>query len=566
MPRFAAKYALFALALPALAACGGRDAPSAGAAPEEAAKVVIFTGGPIYTGVEGAPTAEAVAVAGSEIVAVGDRALVEDAAGDAVELVELDGAALYPGFTDAHAHLLGIGMRELTLNLEEVGSIAELVSIIEANVQHAGEGETVYGRGWIETGWPEGRMPTRDDLDPVSPDNPVLLTRADGHALVANSAALGAAGIDGETPDPDGGKIERDETGRATGILIDKAQGLVRGLLGETSEAKKREGYAKASAVYTSYGWTGVHAMSVDPANVDMMEALSDEGVLKLRSYNAIDREGLPALIESGPRINENGHVVTRAIKLYMDGALGSRGAALMEPYSDRPDTSGLLLMQKDEAMPILNDALEAGVQVCTHAIGDRGNKLMLDWYEEAFAAHPDKTDMRWRDEHTQILRTEDIPRFAELGVIPSMEPSHAIGDLYFAVDRLGPDRLDGAYAWRALIDAGSIIAGGSDAPVERGDPRIEFYAAVARRGIDGYQDENWRPDQAVTREEALKMFTIWPAYAAFQEDMLGTIEPGKKADFTVFSKDIMTIPEKEILTVEPVMTVVDGEIVFDGR
>ncbi len=566
MPRSSARYALIALVLPALAACENRDAPPADEAPEAAAKVVIFTGGPIYTGVEGAPTAEAVAVTGSEIVAVGGRTLVEDAAGDNVEIVDLDGAALYPGFTDAHAHLLGIGMRELTLNLEEVGSVAELVSIVEANVQHTGEGETVYGRGWIETGWPEGRMPDRDDLDPVSPDNPVILTRADGHALVANSAALDAAGIDETTPDPEGGKIERDEAGRATGILIDNAQGLVRALIGETGDAKKREGYAKASDVYTSYGWTGIHAMSVDPANVDMIETLSDEGALKLRVYNSIDQAGLDALIESGPRVNGNGRVITRAIKLYLDGALGSRGAALMEPYADRPDTSGLLLMQKDEAMPVLEQALEAGVQVNTHAIGDRGNKLLLDWYEETFAAHPDKTGMRWRDEHTQILRTEDIPRYAEIGVIPSMQPSHAIGDLFFAVDRLGTDRLDGAYPWRALIDAGSIIAGGSDAPVERGDPRIEFYAAVARRGVDGYQDENWRPDQAVTRAEALKMFTIWPAYAAFQEDVLGTIEPGKRADFTVFSQDIMTIPENDILSVDPVMTVVDGEIVFDGR
>ncbi|WP_375203441.1 amidohydrolase [Hyphococcus sp.] len=551
---------LVALSASFLAACAREGAAPAADSPQQ---VTVFTGGPIYTGADGKGPAEAVAISEGVILAVGSHDLVIAGAGDSPEIVDLKGAAMYPGFTDAHAHLLGIGMRELTLNLEEVGSIAELVSIVEANVQHTGENETIFGRGWIETGWPEGRMPTRDDLDPVSADNPVLLSRADGHALVANSAALDAAGIDDETPDPDGGKIERDETGRATGILIDHAQGLVRGLIGETTDGKKREAYAKASDVYTSYGWTGIHAMSVDPGNVDMIEALSGDGALKLRVYNSIDQSGLDALIGSGPRVTDNGRVITRAIKLYMDGALGSRGAALMEAYSDRPDTSGLLLMKKDEAMPVLEKALEAGVQVNTHAIGDRGNKLLLDWYEETFAAHPDKTDIRWRDEHTQILRTEDIPRYAELGVIPSMQPSHAIGDLFFAVDRLGTDRLDGAYPWRSLIDAGSIIAGGSDAPVERGDPRIEFYAAVARRGVNGYSDENWRPDQAVTREEALKMFTIWPAYASFQEETLGTIEPGKRADFTVFSEDIMTIPEEDILTVEPVMTVVDGEIIF---
>jgi predicted amidohydrolase YtcJ len=381
--------------------------------------------------------------------------------------------------------------------------------------------------------------------------------------MVVNSAALDTAGIDNATADPDGGKIERDAGGRATGILIDNAMDLVRPLIGEPGLDKKREAYARASDVYAAYGWTGMHGMSADPADTGLTEDLSDEGTIKIRVYSSIDKSGIDAMVASGPRKNKNGRVITRSVKLYMDGALGSRGAALSEPYSDRPDTSGLLLMNHDEAMALFEKALGAGLQVNTHAIGDRGNQLLLDWYEEAFAAHPDKTDLRWRDEHTQILHTEDIPRYAELGVIPSMQPSHAIGDLYFVPDRLGPDRLDGAYAWRALIDSGSIIAGGSDAPVERGDPMIEFYAAVARKSLDGFSNQDWRPDQAVTREEALKMFTIWPAYASFQEDALGTIEPGKRADFTVLSKDIMTIPEAEILTTKAVMTVVDGEIIF---
>lgn len=542
-----------------LACSNNADKITETASPE----IVVFTGGAIYTGVEAAPLAEAVAVADGEILAVGTRDIVIAGAGDNVEIVDLKGATLFPGFTDAHAHMLGVGMRELTLNLEDVASIDELVSIVAANVQHTGEGETIVGRGWIETGWPEGRMPTRDDLDPVSPDNPVLLTRADGHALVANSAALEASGVNNDTPDPAGGRIERDETGRATGILIDAAMRLVSGLVAAPTEERKRTAFEKASSVYAAYGWTGMHNMSVDPANLDIMETLSDEGALHIRVYNSIDQSGLDALAESGSRQNGNGQVVTRAMKLYVDGALGSRGAALSEPYSDRPDTSGLLLMEEQEATALLDRAIEAGVQVNTHAIGDRGNKLVLDWYEDALARHPGKDDLRWRIEHAQILHVEDIPRFAELGVIASMQPSHAIGDLFFAPDRLGPDRLDGAYAWRALIDAGAMIAAGSDAPVERGDPLIEFYAAVARRGLDGTQTEEWRPGQAVTREEALKMFTLWPAYASFQEHALGTIEPGKRADFTAFSKDLMTIPEAEILSAKPVMTVVDGEIVF---
>lgn len=527
---------------------------------------VIFTGGPIYTGADDMPTAEAVAIVGDGIAAVGSAALIRETAGDNTVIIDLDGAALYPGFVDAHAHLLGIGMRELTLNLEDAGSIAELVSIIAASRQHTGEEETIYGRGWIETGWPEGRMPNRDDLDAVSPDGPVVLIRADGHAAVVNSAALEAAGINETTTDPEGGRIEREANGRATGILIDKAMALVGGLVSAPSPAAKREAYIKAGEVYAGYGWTGLHNMSVDPNDLSLMEELSNQGALPLNIYNAIDQSGLENLVQSGPRQSNNGRVVTRALKLYVDGALGSRGAALSEPYSDQPETSGLLLMEKPEAMDLFRKALDADIQVATHAIGDRGNKLVLDWYAELFADNAQDADIRWRIEHAQILHTEDIPRFTELDVIASMQPSHAIGDLFFAPDRLGPGRLDGAYAWRALIDSGAVIAGGSDAPVERGDPLIEFYAAVARRGLDGTQTPDWRPAQAASRAEALKMFTAWPAYAAFQEDTLGTIEAGKRANFTVFSKDIMAVPEDEILMAKPVMTVIGGDIVFDAR
>ncbi|WP_425409733.1 amidohydrolase [Hyphococcus sp.] len=554
---------LIAAAAYMLCACAPETPDTKAGAPENSADVTVFTGGPIYTGVDGAPRAEAVAVSGGEILAVGTRALVIEGAGENPEIIELNGAAMFPGFTDAHAHMIGIGMRELTLNLDAVGSIEELVSIIAENVETAGDGETVYGRGWIETGWPEGRMPTRDDLDPVSGDTPVIIVRADGHALVANSAALEAAGIDDATPDPDGGKIERDEAGRATGILIDAAMAPARNLIAAPSDARKRDAFEMASDVYAAHGWTGLHNMSVDPANLELMETLADSGDVGIRVYNAIDQSGLDALAAGGPRQSLNGRVITRAMKLYVDGALGSRGAALSEPYSDRPDTRGLLLMNEDEAAALFDKAAAAGVQVATHAIGDRGNTLVLDWYADAFSRNQDTDDLRWRIEHAQILHVEDIPRFAELDVIASMQPSHAIGDLFFAPDRLGDDRLDGAYAWRSLIDAGAIIAAGSDAPVERGEPLIEFYAAVARRGLDGTQTDEWRPGEAVTREEALKMFTLWPAYASFQEGLLGTIEPGKRADFTVFSKDIMSVPESEILSAEPVMTVVDGEIVF---
>jgi hypothetical protein len=549
------KYAILILLVgTALASCVKRE--SAGPAID-----ALYFGGPIYTGV-GAATVEAVAVADGRIAATGGLAALRKLAGFETALVDLDGAAMYPGFVDGHAHLFGIGMRELTLNLEGVGSIEELVEIVAANAGEAKPGEVVYGRGWIETGWPEGRFPTRDDLDPASPENPVILVRADGHALVANSAALIQAGIDAATADPAGGRIERDAAGRPTGILIDNAMSLAEALVAAPSAVQREEAYAAGAEVYAAYGWTGLHNMSVDPNDLDMIERLSDDGTIGIRVYNAVDPSGLDALAASGPRASKNARVLTRAVKLYMDGALGSRGAALLAPYADRPDTSGLLLMTPEQGMDLLAKAKAAGVQVATHAIGDRGNRLVLDWYEAALA-DADARALRWRIEHAQIVDPADIPRFARIGVIASMQPSHAIGDLFFAPARLGAGRLDGAYAWRSLLDSGANVVGGSDAPVERGDPAIEFYAAVARRALDGTQSADWRPQQRLTRMEALRLFTSAAAFASFQEDDLGTIEVGKRADFSVFSKDLMIVPEAEILKAKAVMTVVDGEVVW---
>ncbi|MCA8887735.1 MAG: amidohydrolase [Parvularculaceae bacterium] len=561
------KNALAILAAPLVlftASCGDQSDPSAAQPPAANYADLVIHGGPIYTGASDG-VVEAVAVKDSRISAVGAYGGLESMIGGDTRVIDLGGAAMYPGFTDSHAHLFAIGRREMILNLEGVSSVEELVDIVAASAVDSAPGETISGLGWIETGWPENRFPNRDDLDAVTPDNPVVLTRADGHALVANSAALDAAGIDDDTPNPDGGRIERDANGRATGILIDAAMQLVASLIETPSPQTIKDAYRLAGEVYAGYGWTGMHNMSVEPGHVAVMEEMSNRGEMNIRVYNALNPDGLSMLEQGGPRANLNTRVVTRAVKLFADGALGSRGAALFEPYTDEPDTDGLLLMNHDEARALMDRAVLAGAQICTHAIGDRGNRLALDWYEETFGANSDAGDLRWRIEHAQILDAADIPRFAQLDVIPSMQPSHAIGDLFFAPARLGPDRLAGAYAWRSLIDAGSIIAGGSDAPVERGDPLIEFYAAVARRGLDGTQTPQWRPEEAVTRDEALKMFTVWPAYASFQENQLGTIEVGKQADFTAFSKDIMSVAESEILNAEPVLTIVAGDIIFEG-
>lgn len=530
---------------------------------------LIFLNGTIYTGLENPSTVEAVAVKDGRIVFSGSEKTAREQAGGKTEIVDLGGAFMYPGFADAHGHLRGIGERELTLNLEGVASITELLEKVAERVASARPGQVISGRGWIETHWPEGRFPNRADLDAVSPDHPVILRRSDGHATVANSAALAAAGIDRATEIPFGGDILKDEEGEPTGMLIDRAQGLVAGLIAAPGREEKAEAYTVGGRVYAAYGWTGIHNMGASVSEVEIMEALSDEGGLGIRVYNSIDgndAETVAALFESGARSSASGRIVTRSIKLYMDGALGSRGAALLAPYSDA-ETSGLLLAKKEEVLPILREALRRGIQINTHAIGDRGNRLLLDWYAEAFAAVPlaerAVAEPRWRDEHTQIVNPADIPRFKALGVIPSMQASHAIGDLYFAPSRLGQERLVGAYAWRSLIDSGVIIAGGTDAPVERGDPRIEFYAAIARKDLKGFSGEGWHPEEAVSRAEALKMFTLWPAYASFMEDDLGTIEAGKLADFSVFSLDFMTVPEADILGAKTVMTVVGGQIIY---
>jgi predicted amidohydrolase YtcJ len=544
---------LTAMTTLALAACNQ---------PAAVAPDTIFHHGTIYTGLAG-PTVEAVSVKDGRIIATGASADLLKTAGEKTETIDLGGAFLYPGFTDAHAHLYGIGEREMTLDLDEIKSIADLVSVVGEAAKTAPAGQTLMGRGWIETHWPEARFPTRQDIDAVTGDRPTVLVRADGHALLANTAALKAAKIDGKPKtQPDGGRIEVGKDGLPTGMLIDNAMAALASLETAPTDAQVDETYEKGAAREISLGWTGVHYMSVPGAHVPRINALSDAGKLKLRIYNAIDGADFDK-VEFGQ--TKDGLVITNAIKLYMDGALGSRGALLNEPYSDRPDISGLQRAHEDETLALMKKAYDANVQVCFHAIGDRGNQLALDWMQKTFDAAPDKAtaDKRWRIEHAQVLRLEDIVRFKALGVIPSMQPSHAIGDLYFAESRIGPRRLLGAYAWRALIDAGAVIAGGSDAPVEQGDPRIEFYAAVARKDLEGNAGPTWHPEQAVTREEALKMFTIWPAYASFREADLGTIEPGKLADFTGFSGDIMLIPEAEILTVDPAITVVGGKVAW---
>ena len=536
----------------------------AGAATTATAQDLLIRGGPIYTGVDAAPTAELVQVRDGRIVYVGAAAGAP--AADGLEVIDLNGAALFPGFTDGHAHLDGIGWRELTLNLEGSASVAEAMARLTAWSESHPEGPIV-GRGWIETHWPEGRFLTAADLDAAAPGRIVLLGRADGHAVVASSAALAAAGVDASTVAPSGGEILKGPDGRPTGLLVDAAEQLVVGLMPQADPESLREAYRAGFRVEAAYGWTGIHFMSAPWEDVPLMEAMAEAGEAPLRIYNSVTPDGAAALIAGGPRSVADGRIITRAIKYYADGALGSRGAALFEPYADRPDTTGLMQITEQEIVPLYQAALRGGIQVATHAIGDRGNASVAEWYQQALnavpaAERPHGEDVRWRIEHAQILRPSDYHWFEHLPIIASMQPSHAIGDLHFAPARLGDARLDGAYAWHSLVDRGVIVVGGSDAPVERGSPLIEFYAAVARADLAGFQGPDWRPGEAVDRATALKMFTLWPAYASFREAELGTIEIGKRADLTAFSVDLMTAPAADIPKGHATLTVVDGVVV----
>jgi len=529
---------------------------------------VVLTNTTIYTLNKSAPVAKSLAFLDDTLVFVGSNELSKDYQCGEAKIIDLEGSFVYPGFVDSHAHLKGIGNRENSLNLQGINSLKEMLTAVEIYSNGIKPGEWVVGRGWIEKVWPEKRFPTRYELDRFSPDKPVILERADGHAVIVNSLALELAGISSESLDPHGGRIEKDTNGQPTGMLIDRATSLVEKLIPERTKQEDKRDLKAGIDRNISLGWTQVQIAGGTFSDIKILEEIREEGNLLQRVYFAVSA-GEPAetLLRIGSTLDPTNMLTIRGIKLYADGALGSRGAALIEQYDDQ-ETKGLIIFTKEETMPVLTEALRKGIQIQTHAIGDMGNRLTLDWYEEAFdlvkREERQIVDPRWRIEHSQIITEEDQVRFKDMEIIASMQPSHAIGDLHFAPSRLGLDRVGNGYPWRNLIDLGVVIAGGSDAPVEIGDPLIEFYAAVTRKDLDGFYSKGWHLEQVVSREEALKMFTIWPAFAAFQEDIKGTIEVGKLADLTVFSKDIMRVPEEEIIKTQAVMTIVNGQIVFE--
>ena len=534
----------------------------------------LMFGGPIFSDGGAAQAdgstqvipAEALVVRDGKVVFAGGLAAAR-AQAKGLPQIDLKGAAAYPGFVDSHVHLTGVGLREMTLNLDQVKSVAELTAAVKAwDAANPGK-EPLTGRGWIETHWPEKRFPTRADLDAVVADRPVVLERSDGHAVVLNSAALTLAGITKDTKDPSGGRIERDAAGEPTGMLIDTAQGLIGAKLPPLSYARRREALEKAVNLYAARGWTGGANMSTEADDVKALFELAADKKLPITVDVFMTPEDSAEVLKRGPYSDPTGMVRVRGVKLYMDGALGSRGALLLAPYSDQPTTRGLQIAQHDEALAIMKQALKVRADIAFHAIGDAGNRQVLDWMAEAFAADPAAAkQVRWRVEHSQIVNPADYPRFKQLGVIASMQPSHAIGDLYFAPARLGQDRLKGAYAWRGLTATGALVIGGSDAPVEVGDPRIEYYAVAVRKDLKGASGPDWHPEEALNRVQALDLFTINAAQADQRPAGWGRLIVGSPANITVFSRELLTVPEGDIMKARPVMTVVKGRIVHDGR
>ena len=521
----------------------------------------------IYTVNPEQPEAEALAVRGERILMVGTEAELLEAYPDA-ERVDAAGQTVVPGLIDAHVHLMGLGTSLLQADLVGAASKEETVERLEAFEETLPEGAWLTGRGWDQNDWPEQAFPTRQDLDEAFPERPVWLRRIDGHAAWANTAALEAVGLEAlrSMDDPEGGKIMRDAQGEPTGVFVDAAMSLIGSEVPETSEEQLSQALELAIEETKKHGLTGVHEAGLDRATAERYQAAIDAGRFDVRLYGMVGGRGaaFDHFCESGFVYDYGGKLTVRAVKFYIDGALGSRGAALLDDYSDDAGNRGLLMMPPDRFTTDVRRAFECGFQVNTHAIGDRGNRVALDAYEEAMQ-ETGRTSGRHRIEHAQVVALEDIPRFAELGVIASMQPTHATSDMYWAEDRLGPERIQGAYAWRNFLDAGARLAFGSDFPVEEVNPLLGFYAAVTRQDAEGYPEGGWYPEERLTREETLRAFTLDAAYAAFMEDEIGSIEPGKYADFVVFSRDIMTGPAPEILETDVVATYLGGEAVYGG-
>jgi len=525
---------------------------------------VLLTNGRIYTLDRADSVVDTLVIQDGRIAFAGRQAEVNAPAGEPI--LDLGGRAVLPGLVDCHGHLMHLARLRLVLDLAGARSEDEAAGRVREHAAGLAPGEWIGGRGWDQNRWPGRQFPTKASLDRAAPRHPAALTRVDGHAIWANSAALHAAGITRHTPDPPGGRIAKGSDGEPSGLLVDTAQRLIQAVSPRPSTERFEEAVREAIGECLAKGLTGVHEMGADGYALAAYRRLVERGQFPFRNYVAVrgaSAETWAEYRERGPEAIGDGRLVVGALKLVADGALGSRGAALHGPYCDDPENHGLLLLPPDELAREVADGAARGFQVCVHAIGDRANTLTLDAFAAALDRAP-RPDHRFRVEHAQILTDEDIPRFRALGVLPSMQPTHCTSDMPWAAERLGPERLRGAYAWRSLLETGVVIAGGSDFPVEDPNPFHGIYAAVTRRPLGDEPDgDGWQPGQRMTRAEAVRAFTTWAAYGARQEADLGSLAPGKRADLVVCSDDVFECPERRIPAIAPVLTLVGGEVVF---
>lgn len=541
---------------------------------EEPADTIIF-GGNIYTVDENNPSVEAVAVRGDRIVFVGDMSDAEKFKGEATEMLDLEGRTMTPGWIEGHGHFFGMGQSKLNLDLSQVKNYDEMIAMVKEAAENAAPGTWILGRGWHQSKWdkePEevvNGFQTHNKMSEVTPNNPVWLTHASGHAAFGNAKAMEIAGVTRETANPDGGEIIKNELGNPTGIFNERAMGLVSRNVPYNNEGDDKRAMALAIQECLANGITTFHDAGSGRGSIELMKHFLDSGEMKVRLYVMLtgrDRDLLQEYYAKGPEIGlGNNHLTVRSIKLNTDGALGSRGAWLLRPYTDRPETAGLETQPMDYVLQVAKEGLEHGFQVCAHAIGDRANQEVLNRFEQAFKENPNRAnDHRYRMEHAQHLAASDIPRFGELGVIASMQAVHMSSDRLWAITRLGEERIkEGAYVWRKLFDTGAVIMNGTDVPVEPINPIASFYASVTRQTLDGTPPGGFEPDQKMTREEGLHSYTLACAYGGFEEDIKGSIEVGKLADFTILSQNIMTVPDNEILNTKVDMTIVGGKLLY---
>ena len=535
----------------------------------------------VYTVDEDNPTAQAIAVVEDTIAYVGTDADIEAWIGEETEVLDLRGKTVTPGIIEGHAHFMGVGANKMNLDLLATDSYEAIINQVKRAAESTPPGEWIIGRGWHQDKWDSlpttmvQGFPVHEALSAASPDNPVYLRHASGHAALANAKAMEIAGvmnIDQEglqVKGVEGGEVFRDQLGNPTGIFNENAMDLVTRHIPEGTLESRRRAAQLAMQECLVNGITSFQDAGASQEEVALYKQLAEAGELKTRLWVMLsgrDTTLLEQYWQSGPEVGLGNNFLTlRCVKLYSDGALGSRGAWLLEEYEDMPGQYGHETTPMSRIYEVSEKALRAGFQVGTHAIGDRANREVLDQYKKAFTAFPNQAqDARFRIEHAQHLSAEDIPRFAELGVIPAMQAIHMASDRPWAIDRLGLSRIqEGAYVWRKLIDAGAEVVNGTDAPVEPLNPLPSFYASVTRKTLQGEPEGGYEPEQKMTREEALKSYTLTPAYAAFEEDLKGSIEVGKLADFTVFSKDIMSVPEEEILDTQVDYTIVAGEVLY---